>query len=299
MRNFCALSCESCKAFFRRNANNLNKFKCRFENNFEMNVEMRTEVLMTDEEKEVRKRKMQKNKQKLFTDKNNVNKTNGKIDITTDSSSTSPMVVTDSEETDNTLDLQIRELEDILWDESSSSTVSTLPTNCDTIPAHIICHTFNESEGMKFNELMAATYDERLATIPIITTEVSDVWEGIKMLTLHCELGEEWRFPGDDTVQPFRLQLQCTPIILFDTNHPNITHRKNVKFQQNVYIHLLQRYLLMKYQTESVAKEKLTKLLNQIRVMRDLQQKCINYGLNLCPPDISPLLNEICDRDCP
>ncbi|CAG2101293.1 unnamed protein product [Medioppia subpectinata] len=191
------------------------KLKCLFENNCEMDVEMRSdcrkcrlekcfaigmrkEVLLTDEEKEEKKRKMKKNKQ-LFAVKNNTNKVNGKIYTSTDSSSTPSMVVS-SEETsilfeflDNnninkeTLDLQIRELEDILSVESNSSEVTALSTNCDTIPAHIICHTLNESEGMKFNELMAATYDQLFETIPIITSEVSDVWEGIKMMTIRCE----------------------------------------------------------------------------------------------------------------
>ncbi|CAG2112922.1 unnamed protein product [Medioppia subpectinata] len=82
-----------------------------------------------------------------------------------------------------TLDLQIREIESILSVESNSSAVTAL----STIPAHIICHTLNESEGMKFNELMAATYDQLFETFPMITTDVSDVSEGIQKLAIRCE----------------------------------------------------------------------------------------------------------------
>ncbi|CAG2109041.1 unnamed protein product [Medioppia subpectinata] len=353
-RNFCALSCESCKAFFRRNANNLNKYKCVFQNNCEMNVEMRTEVILNESEKEVRKRKIQTKRQKTIADTNDVSKLDDQMDALDNSSPTSTLIVNDSEETYNidildilqnnniskeTLDLQINEIESILSDESNSSAVTALSTYCETIPAHIICNTLNVSEGMKFNELMAATYDERLVTIPRPTAEVSDVSEGIQMLAIHCEIGvreqtkgfkklrafntmcendqlllfksaaiqmacmrsiycyhhdrKQWTFPQEETNTSSLLQLRVfknkLPHIysqikmLYETGC-DLSDDKNILHMCTaiVFMHLLQRYLLMKYQSE-----------------RDLQRKCMTNILDSCPPNISPLLNEIYDRDCP
>ncbi|CAG2179838.1 unnamed protein product, partial [Oppiella nova] len=36
--NFCAISCESCKAFFRRNATKLDEYKCPFDDKCKVNV---------------------------------------------------------------------------------------------------------------------------------------------------------------------------------------------------------------------------------------------------------------------
>ncbi|CAG2183211.1 unnamed protein product, partial [Oppiella nova] len=41
-KNFCALSCESCKAFFRRNASNYHKMKCYYGEKCRIDLEMRT-----------------------------------------------------------------------------------------------------------------------------------------------------------------------------------------------------------------------------------------------------------------
>ncbi|CAG2164546.1 unnamed protein product, partial [Oppiella nova] len=38
-----------------------------------------------------------------------------------------------------------------------------------------------------------------------------------------------------------------TAIILFNPNRPNLTHRHYVQLEQQLYIYLLQRYLLLKY----------------------------------------------------
>ncbi|CAG2162028.1 unnamed protein product [Oppiella nova] len=114
-RNFCALSCESCKAFFRRNASNYQKIKCYYGDNCLIDIElrsicrkcrlkkcfaigMRQEWILNDEQKETRKRKIQYNKQQ-----NNINKTIGKLDDKP--SSSQPMVTTDNEVSDNFIEI--------------------------------------------------------------------------------------------------------------------------------------------------------------------------------------------------
>ncbi|CAG2173097.1 unnamed protein product [Oppiella nova] len=77
--NFCAISCESCKAFFRRNATKLDEYKCPFDDKCKVNVVtrkfcrkcrlrkcyavgMKQEWILNDEEKEVRKNKIEENR---------------------------------------------------------------------------------------------------------------------------------------------------------------------------------------------------------------------------------------------
>lgn len=79
--NFNAISCESCKAFFRRNALATKEFKCPFSNNCEINVVTRRfcqkcrlekclaigmvkEFIMSDEDKAEKRRKIEENRAK-------------------------------------------------------------------------------------------------------------------------------------------------------------------------------------------------------------------------------------------
>lgn len=79
--NFNAISCESCKAFFRRNALVTKEFKCPFSNNCEITVVTRRfcqkcrlekclsvgmvkEFIMSDEDKAEKRRKIEENRAK-------------------------------------------------------------------------------------------------------------------------------------------------------------------------------------------------------------------------------------------
>ncbi|KAG8188429.1 hypothetical protein JTE90_007997 [Oedothorax gibbosus] len=79
--NFNAITCESCKAFFRRNALKKKEFKCPFENNCKVDmvtrrfcqkcrlkkcfaIGMKKEWIMSDEEKKAKRDKIEKNRQK-------------------------------------------------------------------------------------------------------------------------------------------------------------------------------------------------------------------------------------------
>lgn len=79
--NFNAISCESCKAFFRRNALTIKEFKCPFTNNCEITVVTRRfcqkcrlvkclsvgmvkEFIMSDEDKAEKRRKIEQNRAK-------------------------------------------------------------------------------------------------------------------------------------------------------------------------------------------------------------------------------------------
>ena len=69
------------------------------------------------------------------------------------------------------------------------------------------------------------------------------------------------------------------------------------RLQQQIYMHLLQRYLLIKYQSESESKSKLTKLMNSLTDLYILNEKIRLNLLELCDLEEIPLVKEICDRD--
>ncbi|CAG2099969.1 unnamed protein product [Medioppia subpectinata] len=83
-------------------------------------------------------------------------------------------------------------------------------------------------------------------------------------------------------------------IILFDPKRPNLIHKEPVKLEQQLYIYLLQRYLLLKYRSESESKlQELMFLMKDLNVLREIQY---TYGIQEFMPYshyIGPLIKEI------
>ncbi|CAG2162030.1 unnamed protein product [Oppiella nova] len=200
-RNFCAVSCESCKAFFRRNASEYERMRCHFGDNCLIDIEsrsncrkcrlkicfaigMRKEWILNDEEKEVRKRKIQDNRQK---------KCNKIVDKLDDNSSLSQsMVTTDNEVSDNLFEIldnvdineeklnsEIKEIENSLPNDSYSNEMFT---ELQVIPIvrPINNNAFNETESMRFTELMSVIDFIRFPTLTI-TSQVQDLFDAMKM----------------------------------------------------------------------------------------------------------------------
>ncbi|CAG2168784.1 unnamed protein product [Oppiella nova] len=53
-------------------------------------------------------------------------------------------------------------------------------------------------------------------------------------------------------------------IILFNPNRPNLSHKLNVKLEQQLYIYLLQRYLLLKCRSKPESQTMLQKLMTML-----------------------------------
>ncbi|XP_054153969.1 nuclear hormone receptor HR96-like [Oppia nitens] len=107
------------------------------------------------------------------------------------------------------------------------------------------------------------------------------------------KLGKEW------DSDPYILDL-LTAIVLFNPDRPNLIHKDMVKLQQQLYMYLLQRYLLLKTKSECHSKEKFLRLLN---TLHDLSQ-FIKVKNSTCAhsaksgstgPPFGPLLREILD----
>ncbi|CAG2108301.1 unnamed protein product, partial [Medioppia subpectinata] len=97
----------------------------------------------------------------------------------------------------------------------------------------------------------------------------------------------------NDTADYIKLY-RMYPILVFNPDHCNLTHRAVVKLQQHIYMHLLQRYLLLKYRSESEAKTRFSQFMNiltELNVLRDIQRThTLDQSLN-----VTPLLQEVLD----
>ncbi|XP_054169172.1 ecdysone receptor-like [Oppia nitens] len=82
-------------------------------------------------------------------------------------------------------------------------------------------------------------------------------------------------------------------IILFNPNRPKLENKSYVKLQQYVYMHLLLRYLQLKFQSECMAKEKFDKLLKCLKFLTTLEKMFVKNSLEDKHKDCGELLTEI------
>ncbi|CAG2118514.1 unnamed protein product, partial [Medioppia subpectinata] len=88
-------------------------------------------------------------------------------------------------------------------------------------------------------------------------------------------------------------------ILMFNPNRPNLAHKETIKLQRQVYTHLLQRYLHVKYGSEDEAKTRLMQYLSNFDDIFALSRSHANsfmvrqdFSVNPFP---LPLLKEICE----
>ncbi|CAG2101855.1 unnamed protein product [Medioppia subpectinata] len=232
-KNFDVITCESCKAFFRRYA-------------------LKNKQLMrSDEENEKRRKTIRENKLKRE-----------KCDILADSSVTSIVLSNDlmtifnenkekdilDEILDNTIDINLDEINEEITNIDTSITHIEINKDLEAIKHFkgkykntAIVPMFreitdynglNELETNRLSELSSAAVDDAnfvQANISVFGPNNLDEWDYNDSTAINL----------------------LTAIILYNPNRPNLTHKHNVKLEQQLYIYLLQRYLLLKYRSES------------------------------------------------
>ncbi|CAG2100941.1 unnamed protein product [Medioppia subpectinata] len=72
-------------------------------------------------------------------------------------------------------------------------------------------------------------------------------------------LTDNFYMPYDDD-NCIQISMNLLAIIFYNPNRPNILHKQSVKLEQQLYIYLLQRYLLLKYRSESRKSHELCKV---------------------------------------
>ncbi|CAG2172041.1 unnamed protein product [Oppiella nova] len=84
-----------------------------------------------------------------------------------------------------------------------------------------------------------------------------------------------------------------TAIVLFNPDRPNLEHKEFVKLQQNTYMYLLQRYLAVRYQSQTESTLKFLKLLNCLKDLKVLSENLRLSMENKDPDHVPPLMKEI------
>ncbi|CAG2101554.1 unnamed protein product [Medioppia subpectinata] len=175
---------------------------------------------------------------------------------------------------------------------------------------------FNELEGNRFRKLLNATnkpetqLSRNINTLPVKTykdfMKISDIQREIDIKYLarrytrfavsHIMYFLIIYLNDDKTalvlstayvreVEP-DVESHMTAIVLFNPYRPGLKYRDTVKLQQHIYMHLLKRYLMMKYGTESEANEKFMHLYY-------LDMRCKQYALQRQQVPLPPLLREV------
>ncbi|CAG2101556.1 unnamed protein product, partial [Medioppia subpectinata] len=112
---------------------------------------------------------------------------------------------------------------------------------------------FNELEGNRFWELLITMKKDNQLSGNINTLPVETYNDFIKIADISREL--DIKYLARSWTTPL-----MTAIVLFNPYRPGLKYKSIVKLQQHIYMHLLKRYLMMKYGTESEANEKLVLL---------------------------------------
>ncbi|XP_054152409.1 nuclear hormone receptor HR96-like [Oppia nitens] len=190
-RNFGAQTCESCKAYFRRNAHRFEEYECKNDNKCTVSlltrtfcracrlkkcfdVGMREDWIMSDSERNARKLRLKK-RQKLEENDTKNDCSQQSYDSLSDSSSNSDLSIKSlSNDKSNSL-VVYKNLENNLFNDDNDCDLSEFLIF--SVPKSITDYNncFNEKEFSYLNELLSATQHLQRNFIPIVTTESTNL----------------------------------------------------------------------------------------------------------------------------
>ncbi|CAG2116945.1 unnamed protein product [Medioppia subpectinata] len=301
--NFDALTCGSCKAFFRRNAPKNMEFKCNFNKDCKIDVKsrkfcikcrlnkcyamgMKKDYILNDEERHKRYEKLMGIPRKKGT----------KCTKTPDSSPESDYRVTNASPPGAypMVEQPVVRFNSQLAINNDSNTDGENEENPEP---HLIYRIYanpmgqlnrprrpltdygnqlNELEGRRLTELLNAMHIYTETVVPVTEFAVKNnyvmasqldarVYSLIKMAKNLTAFNE---LCENDRKHKYHSDksgcVQLTAIILFNPNRPNLINKPLIKLQQRIYMYLLQRYLLLRYRTDGVSGLKYRKLLVMI-----------------------------------
>ncbi|CAG2168491.1 unnamed protein product [Oppiella nova] len=278
--------------------------------------------MLSEDEKVMNKLKLKEKRIKL-------KQTDGKcediVNFTTDSSNDSSHKTVVSEVPENQnhsedgLDFSVFEIENSYSDTNMTNILDVVcqsdPYNSSLIsiprPLTDYRNQLNELEGNKLTEILFATNQIQEPQTTTIISNINDMDEyhdDNNSFLLHLEflrnernnlyeayknyLGKMMPLVHNDPV----IMHLLTAILLFNPKRPHLTHKQLVKLQQRSYIHLLQRYYLLKYRSEYEANAKFRELWDIMPDICVLSGILWRNGTEAQPTRMGPILREIFDK---
>ncbi|CAG2099970.1 unnamed protein product [Medioppia subpectinata] len=285
--NYLVLTCESCKAFFRRNALKPQRFMCP--SNGKCNISVNTRQLC----KKCRLEKCFANgMKKEFIGINDSNQTKNLIDLLMNLDESNIDATTRDQSTDSNQHHKHQELAIVpvfkeITDYNSlnaleSSRVSELLEACNVFSNPLSKNYFrlrDREDIVKYTSARNESFITRIAQFSKCLNGFGNDQDNSAILDLDA----------------FKLD-KLHAIILFDPKRPNLIHKESVKLEQQLYIYLLQRHLLLKYPSESELKvQDLMLAMKDLNVLREIQY---TYGIQEFMPYahyFGPLMKETLD----
>ncbi|CAG2170714.1 unnamed protein product [Oppiella nova] len=239
--NFCVITCQSCKAFFRRNAYNFEKQKCRFGDICVINektrkycikcrlkkcfsVGMKKEWIMNEKEKQLRRTQIEKNRK--FRQTISKSTTNGdKVSQTLNSDSDIDSIETldDEKIIDYILDIT---------NESNDQTINSCPK---------IKSVFTTVDELR--AFSATIFHKRINNFIQLASRLSafnsmclnDQIAMIKYSCIEMQMLKAATFYNHDNPYWY-LELVLMPILLFNPKRPGIVQKDMIELQHQLYL---------------------------------------------------------------
>ncbi|CAG2111037.1 unnamed protein product [Medioppia subpectinata] len=327
--NFGAITCVSCKAFFRRNSNKFKDLKCHFGDKCEISlltrkfcqrcrlkrcfgVGMKIDLMLTEDEKRqynisepiINQCSAVVPISRPLTDyRNNFNELEGNklteilfaTDLIQEPISEVTSIINDMLE--YRVKLTYKFTKEILNFPKLTNNVQAFNQLCQNDKIALVKYgaieIINVRSALLFDtstQCWSFNTDENNASLlhlDLLKNERNNVYEAYKTFLTKF-------IPAVDN-DPLIMNL-FTAILLFNPNRPNLRHKQLVKLQQKSYLHLLQRYFLLKYRSDSEMRAKFTALMNIMPDICVLSGILWRNGVESEPQLMGPLLSEIFDK---
>ncbi|CAG2100008.1 unnamed protein product [Medioppia subpectinata] len=359
-RNFGAITCESCKVFFRRANLKQKVFNCRLNNKCVINMKTRKVCKSCRLNKCVKtgmKNELIKGKQLILEDKQGLNNDNTCVDTTNDGIIENEMVDSTHTRDDSLVneitkhdkkyingsptadscqlwpsfgsvfyritdyksfnDLESRRLADLFSASNVFNGISFCSLNCieitdvvelykawgekmdrDMIDLVKFTKALNAFDSICLNDKLALIkygclevlvlrycilWDNETEYCTAVMPEKRNIYSVYKIYL--SKILPEWN-------RDFIILDLLTAIVLFNPNRPNLIHPEVVKVEQQIYIYLLQRYLLMKIKSEWESRTKLSNLMNTLSDLQIISDVEVQNGGELYLQYYGPILRE-------
>ncbi|CAG2174850.1 unnamed protein product [Oppiella nova] len=326
-KHFGALACKSCKPFFRRNALKNKVFKCKTNDNCVINRTTRkscrkcrlNKCLSVGMKKENIRNEEQKYSRRLLVEENRKKRQNNAINTDSNDSKTSSEIYKSYDNSDEEIDSQdtrncvkLSFIDKVFNDFRRDS-------NASHSSEQIVC------KPNKNKDFLSELFEDNNVSEELVESEIQEIVSYIEdnnneitgQMNPNVEDKERAldvchriERPFSDSFQEvqhmkllelssvtkmFTTPLPLKPlmaIVLYNPDRQYLQQKDVIKFQQNLYLYLLQRYLSLKYVTEWEAQTKFGRLLLALGDIYQMGKCQLNIAYQEDPKIFGPLIRK-------